>query len=147
MLDKLKNWLQPQHKQTEPPSIELSTAVLMLDIAVADGSIDNDEVAGIRALLRDEFALDSDALEQVMSSANQLLQNSVDMYDYARVVCHSLPVVRRERLLTGMWRVAMADDDLHQYEEGRLRMLSDLMGLSHSEFMQAKHKAMAAVAS
>ncbi len=141
MPDIFKNWLQPRHKQAEPPSIELSTAVLMLDIAVADDSIDADEVAGIRDLLQTEFALDTTTLDHIMEQAMLALGQAVDMYEFARVVCRGLSVARRKRVLTGMWRIALTDHTLHRHEEARLRKLSDLLGLSHSEFIQAKHRA------
>jgi len=141
MLEKIKNWLQPPAAATAPPSIELSAAVLMLDIAIADDSIDADEVAGIRELLQSEFALDATSLDSSMEQAMQLLHDAVDMYEYARVVCRELPVAQRARLVAGMWQIAMSDSNLHRHEEAQLRKLSDLLGLSHSEFIQAKHQA------
>jgi len=144
MLEKIKNLLQPAQPEAEPPSIELAAAVLMLDIAIADDSIDADEVAGIRELLQVEFGMDATTLDACMEQAMQLLHDAVDMYAYARVVCQQLPVSQRARLLAGMWQVAMCDNNLHRHEEAQLRKLSDLLGLSHSEFIQAKHQADAA---
>jgi len=140
MLEKLKSWLQPAKPEADTPSIELASAVLMLDIAVADDSIDVDEVAGIRELLRAEFALDAATLDSVIDQATQLLHAAVDMYEYARQVCQSLPVTQRARLVAGMWQIAMSDNNLHRHEEAQLRKLADLLGLSHSEFIQAKHQ-------
>jgi len=140
MLEKIRNWLQPPRPETGSPSTELAAAVLLLDIAVADDSIDADEVAGIRDLLRAEFALELSGLDRLIDEATQLLHAAVDMYEYARVLCQQLPVAQRARLVAGMWQIAMSDNNLHRHEEAQLRKLSDLLGLSHSEFIQAKHQ-------
>lgn len=140
MLEKIRNWLQPPRPETGSPSTELAAAVLLLDIAIADDSIDADEVAGIRDLLRAEFALELGGLDRLIDEATQLLHAAVDMYEYSRVVCQQLPVAQRARLVMGMWQIAMSDNNLHRHEEAQLRKLSDLLGLSHSEFIQAKHQ-------
>ena len=40
-----------------------------------------------------------------------------------------------------MWAIAYADGDLDKYEEYIIRKVADLLHVSHSDFMHAKHTA------
>ena len=39
-----------------------------------------------------------------------------------------------------MWKVAFADGDLDKYEERLIRQMSDLIHVSHRDFIRLKHQ-------
>lgn len=45
------------------------------------------------------------------------------------------------QLIALLWRIAYADDTLHQYEEHLARKVADLLHVSHRAFIAAKHRA------
>jgi uncharacterized tellurite resistance protein B-like protein len=143
MLHKLRRWLQGPPPTPDAPPVELAAAVLLFDIAVADGRVDDRELAGIRRLLGTQFQLDASAVDALLEEARQRADEAVDMFRYARAACDGLAVARRRALLEGMWGVALADRELDRHEEGRLRKLGDLLGLSHREAVAARHAAQA----
>ena len=45
------------------------------------------------------------------------------------------------RVVEMMWQLVYADGEKDRYEEHLLRQIADLLYVSHSEFIQARHKA------
>ena len=47
----------------------------------------------------------------------------------------------KKRLIKSLWNVAFADGKLDKYEEHLIRKISDLIHISHSDFINQKIKA------
>ena len=45
------------------------------------------------------------------------------------------------RVVQMMWQMVFADGEKDHYEEHLIRQVAELLYLSHSEFIQARHKA------
>lgn len=70
---------------------------------------------------------------------------AVSLYDFTRDLRVGLQAEDRAGLVEWMWRVALADSRLGKHEELLVRRVADLLGVSHSEFIQRKHLAQAAL--
>ena len=68
MLNRLKSLLAAP-PAVQPPSEALSTALLLLELASADFSSDDVELARVRSLLQARFALDAAALDALLVEA------------------------------------------------------------------------------
>ena len=64
------------------------------------------------------------------------------LYEFTRVVNDTASIEQKRELIGLMWRVAMADQTLSQYEEHVIRKVADLLYLPHSDFIRAKQAAL-----
>lgn len=128
-------------EQAEEPTLEQAVAMLLLETAHADGSIDQRERHSLRQALSTIFQLDDQRVSQLVSEAQQRLQTSDGVYPFARRLRQAWSAERRHQLLVNLWAVVYADGRVDRYEESHLRQVADLLGLSHAEYIQAKHTA------
>ncbi len=145
LLAKLKALLsdQPDNKpfSTNRP-LELASAALMLEVGRADFSLQPAELDAIRDLLAHYFDLTSDEVSLLSEEAGERVDAATCLYEFTRVVNDTASIEQKRELIGLMWRVAMADQTLSQYEEHVIRKVADLLYLPHSDFIRAKQAAL-----
>ena len=145
LLAKLKALLSDQ-PDNEPFStnrpLELASAALMLEVGRADFSLQPAELDAIRDLLVHYFDLTSDEVSLLSEEAGERVDAATCFYEFTRVVNDTASIEQKRELIGLMWRVAMADQTLSQYEEHVIRKVADLLYLPHSDFIRAKQAAL-----
>ncbi|MCU7843364.1 MAG: TerB family tellurite resistance protein [Candidatus Thiodiazotropha sp. (ex Monitilora ramsayi)] len=137
--------LPPATDQREPmPSerIRLAVAALLLEIAESDFSRSTDEKQVILDIVRADFSLSAEQAELLFSLAESEHAESTDYFQFTRLINQHYSAEEKVGLIEALWRVAFADQVLHHYEEHVIRRLSDLLHVSHRDFIAAKHRAM-----
>jgi len=125
------------HKRT----IELATAVLMIEISLADDHIQEEERIVIKKLLTDSFNLDHDEIDELISLAENEVDLAVSLYEFTSLLNESLSMSEKINIIKNLWRVAYADSVVDKYEEYYIRKIADLLYIAHSDYIQAKLKA------
>ncbi|MDB4837082.1 TerB family tellurite resistance protein [Marinomonas sp.] len=126
--------------QTEPEqqiSYQKAVAALLMEVMLADHEVDESEEAEIKRFLRDASDLGDD-IDTLYNQTKIGVQEANDLYQFTKVVNSVASVEQKMELLKGLWRVALADGDLDSYEDHRIRRISELLLMPHSEFIQAK---------
>ena len=146
MFSKIKEFLATQltednFSDDDQASIELSCAILMIDIALADTNFDNTERNLITDLLSETFSFDKTTIEELISNAEQRLEKSVSLHDFTRLLNEELDQQSKISVIENLWRVAYADGVLDKYEEYYIRKIADLLYISHKDYIKTKHKA------
>ena len=121
--------------------MELAAAALMFEIGRADDSISRDELQVMEKAIKSEFNLTENETSLLMKQAEEDVENAVSLFEFTRVINNHLGQLERIRILEILWQVAYADEVIHKYEEHFLRKISDLLYISHKDFIKAKHKA------
>lgn len=144
MLERIRKFLAA-HDDTAPvdeAALHLAAAVLLIQVARADHAYQADEVARIRALLAREWDLSDTELDDLVAVAEARSAESVSLHDQvAQINAHFSPVQKFE-LVRGLWSVACSDGEIDPHEELLVRRLADLIHVSHSDFIRAKHQAL-----
>jgi uncharacterized tellurite resistance protein B-like protein len=125
------------HKRT----IELATAVLMIEISLADDHIHEDERNTIKSVLIDHYKLSNEEIDELISSAENEVDHAVSLYEFTRLLNDTLSMPEKINIIEGLWRVAFADAVLDKYEEYYIRKIADLLYIAHSDYIQSKIKA------
>ncbi|MEJ2426718.1 MAG: TerB family tellurite resistance protein, partial [Candidatus Thiodiazotropha sp.] len=63
---------------------------------------------------------------------------STDYFQFTSLINKHYSAEQKVWLIEALWRVAFADQKLHQYEEHVIRRLSELLYVPHSDFIAAK---------
>jgi uncharacterized tellurite resistance protein B-like protein len=136
LLDKLK---APDEADENPEHLlALAASALLLEVAWADHDIADEELSIIERALKAQFGLSEDEVRTLVDESREAHDDSVGVYGYTRTINESFTEEQKFELVTALWRLALADDGLHRYEEHTIRKIAELIYLSHSRFIEAK---------
>ncbi|MEQ8861534.1 MAG: TerB family tellurite resistance protein [Pseudomonadales bacterium] len=142
MLSKLLNRLKAPEQEPEGGNLlALAAAALLLEVAWADHDIAADELSVIERQLKQQFALTSREVAELVEESRKVQETSVGVYGYTRTINEQWSEAQKFDLVTALWRLALADSGLDRYEEHTIRKIAELLYLSHSRFIEAKLKA------
>jgi uncharacterized tellurite resistance protein B-like protein len=118
--------------------IHLACAALMFELCKADHSIDDVETKKIFSILQNKFDLPEDALEELLNLAQQEADEATSVYQFTSLINEAYDQNTKIVLIQNMWEVAFADGNLDRYEEHLIRKVSELLYVSHSDFIKTK---------
>jgi len=118
--------------------VSLAVAALMTEVMRMDDRLDKTERDKIVEKLRQRFNLGSDETDRLIKQAEQQVSSSLDLHQFTSVVVKSFTTEQRVHILAELWQVAMADGHVDPYEEQLIRRIAELIGLHHSQFIEAK---------
>lgn len=122
-------------------SAELAAAVLMVEISMADSTVQPEERRVIKNALRENFNLPEENAATLIELAEKEVDHAVSLYDFTSFLNNTMTIEERAGIVELLWRVAFADAVLDKYEEYYVRKISDLLYVPHRDFIKAKLKA------
>ena len=111
----------------------LALAALMVRLARSDGDYAGVEVARIEAALAHRYGLDPTAASTLRRDAEALEAEAPDTVRFTRVLKEAVSHDERIALIEALWSVVLADGRRDAEEDGLMRMLSHLLGISDAE--------------
>lgn len=121
----------------------LAVVVLLVEIAEADFEQAPEEKSAILQVIKQQFNLDSQQALTLIELAQQEHGQSTDYFQFTSLINQNYTQAAKIQIVEALWRIAFADQQLHHYEEHVIRRLSDLLHVSHKDFIAAKHRVMA----
>ena len=122
---------------------QLTSAALMIEVASIDQNFSTSELEALNYILRCEFGLTDNQVQDLIALAQSARDDASSLYPFTKLINDQFDVGQKYKLITSMWQVAFADDNLDKYEESIIRRVADLIYLPHSDFIRAKHQAIA----
>jgi len=126
-------------------ALHLAAAVLAIEMIRADHVVEADERHAAMDALRGMFGLDESEAHEILALAESEADDAVSLHEFTQVINEGLDRGQKIELVELLWRVAMSDSMVDKYEEYLLRKVADLLYVSHGDFIQARHRAQAAV--
>ena len=120
--------------------IELAAAVLMIEISLADSSIDDHELAVIKQALVGRFNIAVAQVDELIDLARREVDHAVSLHDFTRMLNDNLDAPEKIQVIELLWQVAFADAVLDKYEEYYIRKIADLLYISHKDYIRTKHR-------
>ena len=131
----------PGQSETEKQhAIHLAVSVLLVEMMRIDGHISDEEKLALKKSLDMKFDLTDTEKEELMSLANQELDQSIDYYQFTSIINQHFDKTKKIKMIEELWRVAFADGKLDSHEEHYIRKVNALIHVSHKDFMNAKHR-------
>lgn len=140
MLKRLLQVFSPTTEQAadESQRIPLAAAVLLLEVAHADGEFHPEEEKLIGTLLAERFAVAPELQEELLELAHQQRNDSSGLHQFTREINAAFTQPEKERIIEAIWQLVYADGRLDRYEDALMRQLGTLIGLSHRQLIDAK---------
>jgi uncharacterized tellurite resistance protein B-like protein len=129
------------NEQKPAMSIDLATAVLLIEVSRADFQEDKTEQQTIRKLLLNHLSLTQDEVDILLKNAREEADQLVSLQHITRMMNEQMEQQDKVRVIELMWKVVYADGEMDRYEEHLMRQVSDLLYVSHADFIQARHQA------
>jgi uncharacterized tellurite resistance protein B-like protein len=132
-------------KGNDRDKLGMTLAVLMLEVAKSDFEESEAEIETMTAWLENQgLGLTSEDVSKLLDSARNEQAGSAGLFAYTRRACERMSMEERVQLVEQLWRIAYADGVIDKYEEAAIRKASELLYVSHSDFIRAKFAAEAA---
>ena len=124
--------------------LQLSTAVLLVEVMRADATLGTAERMSVLAALNRKFALTSDESDRLLELAESTARHATDLHAFTSALNERLSFEEKVRVVEAMWAVAYADGELAAHEQHVLWRLADLLHVPHGAYINAKIRAKAA---
>ena len=122
-------------------ALRVATAVLLVEVTRADFIVEASERLRLRQLLEQQFELSAEELDALLEQAETDADRLVSLQHITRLMNQHYDHAMKRRVIQMMWYMVYADGEKDHYEEHLIRQVADLLYISHSEFIQARHQA------
>jgi uncharacterized tellurite resistance protein B-like protein len=119
-------------------SLQLATAVLLIEVMRADAGVNDQERASTVQALRSKFALTDDETQHLLSQADSAAKHSNDYFRYTSAMNEHFTQAQKIMVVELMWQVAYADGDLDAHENHIISKVASLLHVTHGEYIAAK---------
>jgi uncharacterized tellurite resistance protein B-like protein len=120
-----------------PDRVLVAACALLLEAAHADDDFREEERQRIVRAVRDMGVPDSDVRE-ILRLAEEQRRESVDLYQFTRLVAESFSREERLKLVEAVWGVVYSDGTLTESENRLARRIAELLGFQHPEVQAVK---------
>jgi uncharacterized tellurite resistance protein B-like protein len=147
MIDILKRIFSPDTKNgkaTDGPESDhdviVAVCALFLEMGRIDETFTPQETEQVLALLKDKYGLSAEEVDALVAEADRELHNSVDLWQFARVINDRYRPEQKEKLIERLWRIVYVDGKMDRHEHYLMNKLGNLLRLSHKQMIDAKLK-------
>jgi uncharacterized tellurite resistance protein B-like protein len=124
-----------------PSGVQLAACALLLELAHADGSMSAEELAHIEGAIQRHFGIDEATARELISLAEEERRQSIDHYQFTRLVAAEYDLGQKMVLAELMWGVILADGQLATHETWLVRKLGHLLELEPGYLSDARKSA------
>ncbi len=126
-------------------TLQLATAVLLVEVMRAEPGLQDSERDAVLAALRRKFALTDDELQRLLELAHETARTSYDYQRFTALMNERYTQEQKIRVVEAMWEVAFADNHLDAHEHHVISKVAGLLHVTHGEYISAKLHAQAAM--
>ena len=144
MLQLLKEFLNDVGIGEKPASrfseddYRLAAAALLIHVMSVDGQETGAEHDMLQDLLKRQFELDDDAVDELIAAATAADREAVDLYSFTSLINRSLDEDGRRRIVKMMWEMVYADGRMNEFEDNVVWRASDLLGISQRDRVEMR---------
>lgn len=139
---------KPESPETDPAAreqaIRRATAVLMLDVALADKKFTESELEHLQAIAESHFGLGPNDASELIDEARNEAEELVSLHEFTQLLHQHMTEDEKARIIGMLWQIAYADGRLDKYENSLVLKISDLLYVSRGRVMRLKHDAASA---
>ena len=135
-LSKLSAPEEPQR----PDPVAIAACALLLEIAHADDVFAPEERERILRAVREDLGVPAGDVDEVVRLAEEERRESVDLYQFTKLVGEKFTRPQRLRLLEVIWGVVYADGQMTAVENQLARRIAELLGFQHPEVQAVRER-------
>ena len=148
MIESIKSFFEKnltKKEEEEAPSsamsrVDLTCAALLVEVMNSDHELDEREHQEFMAVLQQSYNIAEADLEELIQLAKDEAFEATSLYEFTKLINDSYDYEQKIELIENMWRIAFSDKRLDKYEDHLIRKVSELIYVSHSDFIKTKLK-------
>ena len=148
MIESIKSFFEKnltKKEEEEAPSsamsrVDLTCAALLVEVMNSDHELDEREHQEFMAVLQQSYNIAESDLEELTQLAKDEAFEATSLYEFTKLINDSYDYEQKVGLIENMWRIAFSDKRLDKYEDHLIRKVSELIYVSHSDFIKTKLK-------
>ncbi|HSW55000.1 MAG TPA: TerB family tellurite resistance protein [Ignavibacteriaceae bacterium] len=117
---------------------KVATAALLVEIAKADGDFSGDERKRIIDLMKKDYDLDDECVNELLALSEQKVKDSVSIYEFSSVINESFTQQEKLDLIKNLWRIIYEDGKLNSHEDRLIKIIGSTLNLEHKDIIAAK---------
>ena len=130
--------IETSSSKTASKKYQVATAALLVEIAKADGDISKDERKRIIDLMKNDFDLDDECVNELLALSEKKVKDSVSIYEFSSVINESFTQPEKLDLIKNLWRIIYEDGKLDSHEDRLIKIIGSTMNLEHKDVIGAK---------
>jgi len=136
----LKNLAAPpvEEEQGRFDRVQIATCIILLEVAKYDDEFSSIEEETMKAILKKDFSISGEAIEDLMKVAEDHREESVDIWEFTNVINQNFSKEEKLKIMEAAWKIIYADEKLNKYEDHYVHVLADLLRLRHGDLIDAK---------
>ena len=119
----------------------LAAAALLVEVIQSDDRVSEQESETLLDSIAKQFDLAPEEAKRLLALAREETQSATDLHQFTSLINRQFSPEQKIALVEDLWRAAYADQTLHKYEEHLIRRIADLIHVSHTALIAAKHRA------
>ncbi len=123
---------------TDIHKLNLACAALLIEVMNSDHKLDDREAEEFIEVLKKSFNILDEDLNELASLAEEQAHRATSLYEFTKLINDGYDYRQKVSLIENMWRIAFSDEELDRYEEHLIRKVSELIYVSHSDFIRTK---------
>jgi len=116
----------------------IATCVILLEIAKTDYEFSSVEKETTHALLKNEFAIPEEDVDDLMKIAEEKRESTVDLWEFTNLINQHYSKQEKLKIVGSAWKIIYSDKKLDKYEDHLVHVLAKLLRLDHDELIEAK---------
>lgn len=130
----------PSNDLAAAHDIQVAVCALCIEIARIDEKFTRQELDSLLSILIKKYNLSSEDAEALMAAADQELENSVDLWQFAQLINENYAIDEKLEVIEMLWQIVYVDGKMDEHEHYLMNKLSTLLRLSHDQLIDAKLK-------
>jgi len=126
--------------QNNEREVIVAVCALFLERGRIDETFTEQELAQVLSILTEKYGLSGQDVDALIEEADRELKESVDLWQFARVINQQFSRDEKEKLIERLWQIVYVDGKMDQHEHYLMNKLSNLLRLSHKQLIDAKLK-------
>jgi uncharacterized tellurite resistance protein B-like protein len=122
-------------------TLQLATAVLLVEVMRADASFHDAERIAVLAALRTVFHLADDEAQRLAELATATARQATDLFGFTSQINDRFDMAQKLHMVELMWQVAYADGHLADHERHVLWRVADLLHVPQGAYVNARIRA------
>jgi uncharacterized tellurite resistance protein B-like protein len=118
----------------------VAVCALLVEMARIDNTFTTTEMETILSILREKYGLSQEHADALLKEAEKELQESVDLWQFAKLINENYSIEDKIELIEILWRIVYVDGKMDKYEHYLMDKLGKILRLTHNQLIDAKLK-------
>ncbi len=120
--------------------VRVAVFALCVEMARIDNTFTQQELDTLLRILKDKYNLSNELADALLSEADKELEESVDLWQFARDINANYTTPEKIEILEILWQIVYVDGKMDEHEHYLMNKLSNLLRLTHKQMIDAKLK-------